>query len=53
MLRRKFEWIPIKIEFLRIFKAAPKSGQTPCTIYSTGSLTKFHQKCQGENSPFL
>ena len=32
MLHRKFEMIPIKIEFLPIFKVAPKSGQTPCTI---------------------
>ena len=48
MLRRKFEQIPIKIDFfLQIFKVAPKSGQTPCT----GSLAKFHP--QGENSPFL
>ena len=32
MLRRKFELIPIKIEFLRIFKVAQKSGQRHCTI---------------------
>ena len=32
MLRRKFELIPIKIEFLRISEVAPKSGQSPCTI---------------------
>ena len=61
MLCRKFELIPIKVEFfLQIFKVAQKSHQTPCTIvqvrwpnYSTGSLAKFHQKWQGENSPFL
>ena len=32
MLFRKFELIPITIGFLRIFKVAPKSGQSPCTI---------------------
>ena len=32
MLCRKFELIPIKIGFLRFFKVAPKSGQSPCTI---------------------
>ena len=32
MLCRKFELIPIKIGFLWIFKVAPKSGQSPCTI---------------------
>ena len=32
MLCRKFELIPIKIGFLRIFKVAPKLGQSPCTI---------------------
>ena len=33
MLCRKFELIPIKIGFfLQIFKVAPKSGQSPCTI---------------------
>ena len=32
MLRRKFELIPIKFGFLRIFKVAQKSGQRPCTI---------------------
>ena len=32
MLYRKFELIPIKIGFfLRIFKVAQKSGQSPCT----------------------
>ena len=41
------------LDFLQIFKVVPKSGQTPCTIYSTGSLAKFHQKWLGENSPFL
>ena len=33
MLCRKFELIPIKIGFfLQIFKVAPKSGKSPCTI---------------------
>ena len=32
MLCKKFELIPIKIGFLRIFKVAQKSGQRPCTI---------------------
>ena len=32
MLCRKFELIPIKIGFLRIFKVAQKLGQSPCTI---------------------
>ena len=32
MLCRKFELIPIKIGFLRIFKVTPKSGKSPCTI---------------------
>ena len=29
---KNFELIPIKFGFLRIFKVAPKSGQSPCTI---------------------
>ena len=40
-----------KLDFLRIFKVAQKSDQSPCT--STGSWAKFHQKWLGENSPFL
>ena len=32
LLCRKFELIQIKIGFLRIFKVASKSGQSPCTI---------------------
>ena len=32
MLCIKFELIPIKFGFLRIFKVAPKSDQIPCTI---------------------
>ena len=32
MLFLKFELIPIKIGFLKKFKVAPKSGQSPCTI---------------------
>ena len=46
MLSRAFELIPIEFGF---FKVTPKFDKTPCT----GSLAKFHQKCQGENSPFL
>ena len=52
MLRRKFELIPIKIGFFTNFLICSKIG--PNTLYySTGSLAKFHQKWQGENSPFL
>ena len=52
MLCRKFELIPIKIGFYINFKSCSKIG--PKTLYySTGSLAKFHQKWQGENSPFL
>ena len=32
MLRRKFELVPSKLDFLKNFKVAPKLGQTPCTI---------------------
>ena len=32
MLCRKFELIPIKIGFFKIFKVAQKLGQSPCTI---------------------
>ena len=32
MLCRKFELILIKTGFLKNFKVAQKSGQTPCTI---------------------
>ena len=48
MLCRMFELILIKIGFLKKFKVTPKLG-----LPSTGSLAKFHQKCQGENSAFL
>ena len=41
---RKFELILIKIELFKNFKVAQKSGQSPCTIYSTGTLAKFHKK---------
>ena len=52
MLRRKFELIPIKFEFSTNFLSCSKIW--PNTLYySTGSLAKFHQKWQGENSPFL
>ena len=32
MLFSKFELISIKFEFFTIFKVAPKSGKSPCTI---------------------
>ena len=32
MLCRNFKLIPIKFNFLRIFKVAQKSGKSPCTI---------------------
>ena len=32
MLHRKFELIPIKLDFKKIFKVAQESGQRPCTI---------------------
>ena len=56
MLCRNFELIPIKVGFLKkILKLlknlvkvpvlyAQKSGKSPCTIYSTGSLAKFWKK---------
>ena len=37
-----------KLDFLRIFKVAPKSGQRPCTI-----VQGIHEKWLGEKSPFL
>ena len=52
MLCRKFELIPIKIGFFTNFKSCSKIGPKSL-YYSTGSLAKFHQKWQGENSPFL
>ena len=52
MLCRKFELIPIKIEFFMIFLSCSKIGPKSL-YYSTGSLAKFHQKWQGENSAFL
>ena len=52
MLCRKFELIPIKIEFFTNFLSCSKIR--PKTLYySTWSRAKFHQKWQGENSPFL
>ena len=52
MLNIKFELIPIKIGFLKIFLSCSKIG--PKTMYySTGSLVKFHQKLKFEHSPFL
>ena len=52
MLCRKLELIPIKIGFYINFLNCSKIG--PKTLYnSTGSLAKFHQKWQGENSLFL
>ena len=52
MLSRKFELIPIKIGFFINFQSCSKIW-SKTLYYSTGSLTKFHQKWQGENSPFL
>ena len=52
MLCRKFELIPIKIGFFTIFLICSKIGPKSL-YYSTGSLAKFHQKLQGENSLFL
>ena len=52
MLNIKFELIPIKIGFFTNFLSCSKIGQKTL-YYSTGSLAKFHQKWQGENSPFL
>ena len=52
MLFIKFELIPMKFGFFTNFQSCSKIGpKSP--YYSTGSLAKFHQKCQGENSPFL
>ena len=52
MLGIKFELILTKIGFFTNFLICSKIG--PNTLYySTGSLAKFHQKWQGENSPFL
>ena len=51
ILYRKFELIPIKIRFFTNFQSCSNIG--PKTLYySTGSLAKFRQKWQGENSPF-
>ena len=52
MLCRKFELVPIKIGFFTNFETCSKIGPKSL-YYSTGSLAKFHQKWQGENSPFL
>ena len=52
MLCTKFELIPIKIRFFMNFQIRSIIG--PKTLYySTGSLAKFRQKWQKENSPFL
>ena len=52
MLCRKFELIPIKFGFFKNFLSCSKI-RSKSLYYSTGSLAKFHQKWQGENSPFL
>ena len=52
MLCRKFELNPIKVRFFTNFLICSKIGSRTL-YYSTGSLAKFHQKWQGENSPFL
>ena len=52
MLFIKFELIPIKFGFFTNILSCSKIW--PNTLYySTGLLAKFHQKWQGENSPFL
>ena len=45
MLSRAFELIPIEFGFFKLLLNLTKDP--------TGSFVKFHQKCQGENSPFL
>ena len=52
MLCRKFELIPIKIGFFTNFLSCSKIG-SKSLYYSTWSQAKFHEKWQGENSPFL
>ena len=52
MLCRKFELIPIKIQFFTNFQSCFKIGPK-MLYYSTLSLAKFQQKWLAENSPFL
>ena len=52
MLRRKFELIPIKIRFFMNFQSCSKI-RSKTLYYSTGTLSKFCQKLQGENYQFL
>ena len=52
MLFRKSELIPIKIGFFTNFLSCSKI-RSKTLYYSTGTLTKFHQKWLGENSAFL
>ena len=48
MLCRKFELIPIKIGFfLQIFKVAPKSGKSPCTIVQGRWLNFIKNEIEG------
>ena len=53
MLCGKFELIPIKIGFSMNFLSCSKIGSKSLYYNSTWSRAKFHQKWQGENSPFL
>ena len=54
MLCRKFEQIPIKFDFLQIFKVAQKSTKLRCTCtVHRKALARFHQKCLVENSSVL
>ena len=41
MLRRKFELIPIKLDFKKIFKVAQELGQSSCTILQCVWLNFF------------
>ena len=52
MLRRKFEVVLIKIGFFMNFLSCSKI-ESKTLYYNTGYMAKFHQKWQGENSPFL
>ena len=52
MLCRNFELISIKFGFFTNFLSCSKI-RSKSLYYSTGSLAKFRQKWQGENSSFL
>ena len=53
MLCRKFELILIKIGFFYKFLKVLQNWAKVPVLYYSWSLAKFHQKWQGENSPFL